>query len=126
MKYIPCILLLLFLTTACYSPQRDCQKFKTGTFQYSSYADGKIIETKIVRNDTIEIDYLNPQHPDTARIRWVNDCEYIATKYRPKNQREKQGYQFKITETTKNSYTFEFSKVGEAKSKEITAKRIAE
>src|SRR5699024_3831699 len=100
-----CILTLSFLMTACYSPKRDCQKFKTGTFTYSSYSNGKLIEAKIVRNDSLEIDYLDPQQPDTAKIRWVNDCEYIATKYHPKNQREKQGYQFKIVETTKDSYT---------------------
>lgn len=119
------LLLLLLLLTGCYTPQNDCKKFKTGTFQYQTYANGELMKAKVVRNDSIEIDYSNLNHPDTAQIRWVNDCQYIVKKYNPKNRRDKQAYQIRIIKTNGDSYTFEFSKVGKGNNlKEITATRV--
>ncbi len=84
------------------------------------------MEAKIVRNDSIEIDYFNPQEPDTSSIRWVNDCEYILTKYNTDDVKENQAFQMRIVETTENTYTFVFSKVGAQKTKEFTATRVEE
>ncbi len=92
---------------------------------YRSYSNGELLESKIVRTDTLEIDYFNPQNPDTAVIRWVNDCAYVARKYNPKSQVEKQAYLIQIIQTDENSYTFEFSKVGDlSKVTEIKATRV--
>lgn len=112
---------LLFM--ACYSPQLDCKKFKTGTFEYQSYLEGEVVKTRIVRNDTLEIDYFG-KTPDSSSVRWVNDCEYIVQKFHPKNDSEKQSYQIQIISTTENSYTFEFSKLGEPKKSVFTATRV--
>lgn len=124
MKSALSLALVSLLFTACYSPNNNCQAFKTGTFQYKTYANGELITSKIVRNDSLEIDYYNPQQPDTSKIRWINDCTYILTKYNPDNIRERQSFQMEIIETHEDRYTFLFSKVGEAKKKEFTATRM--
>ena|SRR5699024_4919964 len=125
MKTIVPLGFISLLLGSCYSPQNNCKKFKTGTFEYQTYANGELMKARIVRNDSMEIDYSNDQQPDTASIRWINDCEYVVRKYHPKTQIEKQAYQIKIIKTHKDSYTFEFSKVGdEQKVKSFTAHRV--
>src|SRR5690625_288098 len=121
MRKIFCFLILPFLTIACFTPTKNCPKFKTGVFEYQTYADGELIQAKIVRNDSLEIDYYDPQQPDTSAIRWVNDCEYILKKYNPKDASEKQSFKMKIIETSGDKYTFEFSQVGQNKIKEFSA-----
>lgn len=118
------LLLLVFMATSCFTPSMNCTDFKTGVFEYQTYADGELIKAKIVRNDSLEIDYYNPNQPDTSQIRWVNDCEYILKKYKPKNSSERTSFKMKIIETGKDHYTFEFSQVGQKKVKEFTATRI--
>ena len=73
--------------------------------------------TRFVRNDSIEIDYYQGK-ADTASIRWVNDCEYVLTKLHPKNNQEKKPILIKILTTTKDSYTFEYSMLGDPKNKQ--------
>lgn len=124
-KYF-CFLIPIAVMTACFTPPKDCTPFKTGTFEYQTFADGELIKAKIVRNDTIEIDYYNPQQPDTSAIRWVNDCEYILRKYNPQSAEEKASFKMKLIETGKDHYTFQFSQVGQTKVKEFTATRIEE
>jgi len=126
MRKIFCFLILPFLTIACFTPTKNCPKFKTGVFEYQTYADGELIQAKIVRNDSLEIDYYNPQEPDTSAIRWVNECEYILRKYGAKTADEKQSFRMKIIETHANHYVFEFSQVGEKMVKQFTATRINE
>src|SRR5699024_4409712 len=107
MKRLLILTLSIFCMASCYKRQKNCQAYKTGVFKYHTFSDGKLLESKIVRTDSLEIDYFDPQHPDTAKIRWVNDCAYIARKYHPENRREKQAYLIRIIETTKDSYIFE-------------------
>ncbi len=114
------------LFTACFTPAKECSNFKTGTFEYQTYADGELIKAKIVRNDSLEIDYYDPKQPDTSAIRWVNECEYILKKYNAKEASEKQSFKMKIIETQGNTYSFEFSQVGQNKIKEFSATRIKE
>lgn len=119
------LLLVPFLAAACYVPAKNCKSFKTGTFEYQTIADGKLMKAKIVRNDSLEIDYLDINNPDTSQIRWVNNCEYILRKYNPKDASEKKTFRMRILETHgASSYTFEFSEVGENLVKEFTATRI--
>lgn len=114
------------MLSACFAPTKECADFKTGVFEYQTYADGELIQAKIVRNDSLEIDYYDPQQPDTSAIRWVNDCEYILKKYNPKDASEKQSFKMKIIETSGDKYTFEFSQVGQNKIKEFSATKIEE
>lgn len=126
MKVVFRILLPVLLVSSCFTPSKNCTAFKTGVFQYQTLANGELIEARIVRNDSIEIDYFDLHNPDTSRIRWVNDCEYILRKYNPKSSEEKVSFRMKITETERNRYTFVFSQVGAKKVKEFTATVIEE
>jgi len=58
----------------------------------------------------MEIDYFKNKI-DTFSVRWINDCEYVMKKLRPKNQSEKEPVQFKILSTHGDQYTFEYSMV---------------
>ncbi len=116
-------ILLLFLLTACYSTERNCADFKTGTFTFETLIGTEIETTTFVRNDSIEIDYFRGK-ADTSAIRWVNDCEYIVKKVNPKNMAEKKAVHIKILNTDKNSYTFEYAIVGEANKKKGTAVKV--
>lgn len=112
MRYL--ILLLSFTLVSCYNPQRECENFKTGTFEFETYLDGDLVKTTFIRNDSIEVEiYKNKK--DTASIRWINDCEYILKSKNPKNRAEEQPIHMKILSTTDNSYTFEYSIVGKDK-----------
>lgn len=102
---------LLILATSCYQVERNCSDFKTGTFTFEAVSGTEIFTTRIVRNDSIEIEYFK-ESVDTAEIRWINDCEYILRKLNPKNMAEEKAIHIKILTTKGNSYTFEFNEVG--------------
>ncbi len=109
--------------TACYAPERNCSAFKTGTFSFETYLNGEVTKTTFTRNDTLEVDYYKNQ-ADSSSIRWINDCEYIARKLNPKNHQDRMALHFKILATTKDTYTFEYSLVGENQKQKGTAKKI--
>lgn len=105
------LLLLILSFVSCYDPQRNCEEFKTGTFEFETYLEGDLVKTTFIRKDSIEIEiYKNKK--DTASIRWINDCEYILKSVNPKSRAEKQPIHMKILSTSENSYTFEYSIVG--------------
>ncbi|MGB8705181.1 MAG: DNA topoisomerase IV, partial [Gillisia sp.] len=79
---------LALLAASCYSPQRNCKQFHTGTFEFQSYLNGKLVSSKFIRTDSTEIDIFEGK-ADTSSIRWVNDCEYILKNLHPKNMKEK-------------------------------------
>jgi hypothetical protein len=112
-------LLSLFLAS-CYQPQRDCQKFKTGKFSFTTSIDGEEMTTTFIRNDRMEIDYFEGK-ADTSSVRWINDCEYIVKKINPRNKAEEKSVFMKILSTTDSSYTFEYGLVGEANKSRGTA-----
>lgn len=76
MKYL---ILLLFSATlfACGQQEKNCSKFKKGTFEY---VDDNGDKQTIIRSDSIQIEF-NDQ--DNIRIitsiEWVSECEYILT-----------------------------------------------
>ena len=115
-----CVLLLI---TSCYSPERNCQKFKTGTFSYEALVGTEVLTTVFVRTDTLEIDYFQNKS-DTSSIRWINDCEYIVQKINPKNRAEKKAIHMKILTTQNNTYLFEYNIVGDSQKQKGTAKKI--
>ncbi|MBN09150.1 MAG: hypothetical protein CMC79_02100 [Flavobacteriaceae bacterium] len=106
--------LTLLFVTSCYSPERDCVKFHNGTFEFETIINNNLETSRFIRNDSLEIESYRGKI-DSAKIRWVNDCECILTKLNPKNNQEKRPIRMRILTTTSNSYTFEYSLVGDLK-----------
>lgn len=123
MKKYLLLIFVLFLFNACYSPERDCAKFKTGTFQFESYLNGELVTSTFVRNDSLEIDKFQGEI-DTSSVRWINDCEYIIKNLHPKNRAERQALHIKILTSEKNTYTFEYGLVGKTKKQRGTVRKI--
>ena len=115
-------LLLSFLIFSCYNPERNCQDFKTGTFEYKALVGTEVLSTTFTRNDTLEIDCFNGKS-DSSSIRWINDCEYIVKKINPKNMAEEKAIHMKILTTKGNDYVFEYNIVGDTKKQKGTAKK---
>jgi len=116
-------LLCAFLLIACYQQERNCKKFKTGTFEYQTFLNGDIVNTQFIRTDSTEIDFfLNKA--DTSSIRWVNPCECVLKNLNPKKRSEEKPLHIKILTTNKNEYTFEYGLVGSSKKAKGTATKI--
>ncbi|MCR5862759.1 DNA topoisomerase IV [Flavobacterium sp. J372] len=122
MRYL--VTLLLFVTLAsCYNVERNCNDFKTGKFRFEYEIDGKKKTTVFERAGDIEIETFEGK-TDTASIRWINDCEYILEKIHPKNMQEQKAVHMKILSTNGNSYTFEYSFVGDANKQKGTVTKL--
>ncbi|MBW2960699.1 DNA topoisomerase IV [Mesonia aestuariivivens] len=111
------------LLLGCFAPERNCKDFKTGSFEFESYLNGEMVKTTFVRTDSLEIDYFKDK-VDSSSIRWINDCEYILTNLNPKNMAEEKPLHMKILTTKGDTYTFEFSVVGEDKKQKGTARKV--
>ena len=108
---------LLLLLTGCFSPDRNCKDFQTGTFSFTSIVLGDTLTTKFIRTDSIEVDYyLN--RVDSSSVRWLNDCECIVKKMRPLSYQESKAVHMKILTTKNNTYTFEYNLVGDSANKQ--------
>ena len=116
---LPAILLLV----SCYQQERNCTDFKTGKFKFEQVIDGKTETTIFERTEDLEIDTYEGKS-DTASIRWINDCEYIVQKIHPKNMQEKKAVHMKILTTKGDSYTFEYSFVGDSNKQKGTVTKI--
>ena len=110
------LFLFVFLFISCYNVSRDCNKFHEGEFLFKSVINGEIKTSKFTRTKAYEIEFFENKI-DSAKIRWVNDCECILTKLNPKSNQEKRPIQIKILSTNEKSYTFEYSLVGDLKNK---------
>jgi len=110
-RLLVCIFLML---TSCYTVERDCIPFHQGTFEFSQIINGSMKTSTFTRDSLYEIERFEGKI-DTASIRWVNDCECILTKINPTSNQDKRPIQIKIISTQDNSYTFEYSLVGESK-----------
>lgn len=117
------VILSCVLLTACYSPQRNCKDFRTGTFTFETYIEGELVKTKFTRNDSLEIDYFQGE-VDSSSVRWINDCEYILTNLHPETIAEEKPLHIKILTTDENTYTFEFSHVGSTEKQQGTVSKI--
>ena len=119
---VVCFGSLLFYS--CYSINRDCEKFHKGSFEFSTLINGEIKTSYFSRTEDLEIETYEGKI-DSARIRWVNDCECILTKLNPKSNQDKRPVQIKILSTLGNTYTFEYSLVGKSDNKQRgTIKKI--
>ncbi|WP_010179298.1 hypothetical protein [Aquimarina agarilytica] len=115
---------IFFLLNNCAkAPERNCKKFKTGTFEFQTLLNGELATTRFVRNDSIEIDYFQGKS-DTSSIRWINNCECVLKNLHPKNRKERKALHLKILTTNKDTYTFEYGMVGASKKQQGTAKKI--
>ena len=122
-QYSICSLLLLTLLTSCYNQERNCTDFKTGKFTSETEIEGKKYTSTFERNDSIQIESYEGKI-DTFKVRWTNDCEYIIQNTNPKNREEKKPVQMKILTTDANSYTFEYSFVGDSKKQRGTVTKL--
>lgn len=120
-KSIFCFLFLIFIS--CYNQERNCTDFKTGKFEFSQEINEKMETSTFQRLDSLQIETFRNKI-DTSTVRWINECEFILQKLNPKNQAEQKGIHMKILTTTKNSYTFEYSFVGETHKQRGTAIKI--
>lgn len=110
-RLLVCIFLML---ASCYNVERDCIPFHQGTFEFSQIINGSMKTSTFTRDSLYEIERFKGKI-DTASIRWVSDCECILTKLNPTSNQDKRPIQIKIISTQHNSYTFEYSLVGESK-----------
>jgi hypothetical protein len=101
------ILLFAIFSIGCYNVERNCSDFKTGTFEFKYKIDGIEKTGKFTRTESFNIDYYEGKI-DSSSIRWINDCEFILKKLKPKSNSEKDAIHMKILSTTENSYTFEY------------------
>ena len=114
MKKIALLGILAATAASCYNVERNCKDFKTGEFQFEYEVDGVKKISNFVRNDTLEIGTFEGKEYSST-VRWVSDCEYILQRINPKNMAESKAIQMNILSTTDNSYTFEFSNIGDSK-----------
>ncbi|MDP5001368.1 MAG: DNA topoisomerase IV [Flavobacterium sp.] len=122
-QYFICSLILLTLLTSCYNQERNCSDFKTGKFSSETEIEGKKYTSTFERNDSIQIETYEGKI-DTFKVRWTNDCEYIMQNINPKNREEKKPVQMKILTTNSNSYSFEYSFVGDSKKQRGTVIKL--
>ena len=102
------ILSLLFIS--CYSVDRNCNEFRTGSYEFSTSINDSIVKSTFIRTDNYEIEEFKGVK-DSSTIRWVNECEFILTKINPKTNQERRPIRIKILRTYGNSYDFEYSQV---------------
>ena len=109
--------------SGCYNAERNCKDFHTGKFRFEHDINGNKKTTLFERTDSLEIETYEGK-TDTSSIRWINDCEYVLQKVHPKNMQEKKAVHIKILTTSGNSYTFEFSLVGDTNKERGTVTKI--
>lgn len=102
---------LSVVLSSCYEQERNCEKFKVGTFEYQTFLNGELVTSKFIRTDSTEIDFFQNKI-DTSSIRWVNNCECILKNKNPKTRSEEKPLHIKILSTNNNEYTFEYGLVG--------------
>lgn len=119
------ILFAGLVVTSCYQQERNCKDFKTGKFKFEHEINGKKKITFFERTENLQIETFNGK-TDTATVRWVNDCEYILQKLHPKNMLEEKAIQMRILTTKGDSYTFEFSIVGDTNKQKGTVTKLNE
>lgn len=124
MKIIKYFLILpVMVNFSCFTREKNCSDFKTGTFTFEALIGTEMETTTFVRNDSIEIDYFRGKS-DTSSIRWINDCEYIVKKLHPKNMAEQKAIHMRIIETSGNQYTFDYNIVGQTQKKRGSVTKV--
>tara|TARA_B110000483_G_C18065463_1_gene491977 strand:- start:305 stop:676 length:372 start_codon:yes stop_codon:yes gene_type:complete len=122
MKYIAS-LLVLSLFVSCYTIERNCTDFKTGTYKSEITIDGVLYTSKFSRDSEIQTETFKGAI-DSSSVRWINDCEMVFKTINPKNRAEKKDIHLKILTTSKDSYRFEFGYIGDTNKRQGEATRI--
>ena len=122
MKYIAS-LLVLSLFVSCYTIERNCTDFKTGTYKSEITIDGVLYTSKFSRDFEIQIETFKGAI-DSSSVRWINDCEMVFKTINPKNRAEKKDIHLKILTTSKDSYSFEYGYIGDTNKRQGEATRI--
>ena len=122
MKKIAILLLTLFVIS-CNNHERNCKDFKTGKFEFKQDINGKKHTSTFIRTEKLQIEIYNGK-TDTASVRWINDCEFILQKLHPKSMKEEKAISMKILFTKNNTYTFEYSFVGNDQKQRGVATKI--
>jgi hypothetical protein len=86
-------------------------------------AGGKLLRTAFVRTEGLQIETFEKE-VDSARVEWINDCEWRLLPINPKKNADSRAYLFKILNTTEDSYTFEFMQSGREQVYRGTALKI--
>jgi len=115
------VILLSFIS--CYSPERNCNDFKTGDFYSEVEIDGKIFTSSFSRTEDTQTELFEGKTSFTE-VRWINNCEIIYKTKNPKNRAERKDIHLKILTTTDSSYTYEYSYVGETKKQKGMAIKV--
>ena len=119
------ILFLSILITvfSCKEAVCDCKSFKTGKFRFVQKIDGIEKTTIFERTADLQIETYEGK-TDTASVRWVNDCEFVLKKLRPRNMKEQKAISMRILSTDEKSYRFEYSFVGSEKKEKGVATKV--
>ncbi|TDS57563.1 DNA topoisomerase IV [Myroides indicus] len=110
---------------ACYNQEKNCDNFRTGTFEFITEINGETKVSTFVRNENIEIETFEGK-TDTASIRWVNNCEFILQKLNPKNMAEQKAINMRIISTDGDTCLFEYGLVGDDRKQRGTLRKIAD
>lgn len=102
---------------SCYTVERDCQDFHTGTFQFQQIIGDELQTSTFLRTNNLEVEYFK-SNIDSASIRWINPCECILTKLNPISNQDKRPIAIKIISTSEKEYVFEYALVGDQKNKQ--------
>lgn len=111
------------LLAACYTPERDCGRYREGTFRFTAELEGQQQTTEFTRIGDLEVSEFQGK-TDSASVRWINECEYILTNLSPETRAEEKPIHIKILSTTENSYTFEYKLVGTTQASRGTAVKV--
>jgi hypothetical protein len=123
MKKLLLLLPACLLLISCFEHERKCADFKTGKFRFEHEIDGAKKVTVFERTNEFEIETFEGK-TDTSSVRWINDCEYILQKVNAKSAQDRKAVHMKILTTKDNSYTFEFSLVGDTQKQKGTVTKI--
>lgn len=123
MKKLFFFAILAVLGTGCFNPERNCEKFKTGTFEFKTYLNGEMTTSTFIRTKHMEIERYQGK-TDTSSVRWINDCEYVLKNLNPHGRAEQKSVHIKILTTTRNGYTFEYGLVGDTQKARGTITKV--
>lgn len=115
-----CYLIIILFCFSCYNIERNCNDYKTGSFQSHITINDKDYTSTFIRTDSVQVETFEGK-TDSSTVRWINDCEVVFRTINPKNMAEQKDIHLKILTTTDSSYTFEYSYVGETKKQKGTA-----
>jgi len=116
-------LLTFIICCSCFQVERNCQDFKTGTFQSTVTVDGIAFVSEFTRSKNLQVERFKSK-TDSASVRWINDCEMVFRTINPKNRVEQKDVHLKILTTSDDGYTFEYGYVGSPIKQKGNAKRI--